>query len=118
MIQIIIVDEGTLGTLNTHVITEFSKLNRSKHQKNVHFEIKVSNETNFVEMRKKKLSSNSIYLVCTLSKCNAKLFLIVKPEMCSSITRPKKQNMSCPFSRPAKTSIFMGIVPGWTKYHC
>ena len=33
-----------------------------------------------VEMRRKKLSSHSIYLNCTSSKCNAKLILIVKPE--------------------------------------
>ena len=38
MTQIIIVAKDT-STLNTHIISEFSKLNKSKHRKNVHFEI-------------------------------------------------------------------------------
>ena len=32
-------------------------------------------------MREKKLASNSIYLICTSSKRNAKLMLVVKPDI-------------------------------------
>ena len=39
MTKIIIDAKDTLGTLNTNVISGFSKLNKSKQQKNVHFEI-------------------------------------------------------------------------------
>ena len=42
-----------------------------------HIEVKVSDETFYVEMRKQKLTTNSIYLACTSTKCNAKVILTV-----------------------------------------
>ena len=46
-----------------------------------HIEVKVADETYFVEMRKHKLTSHKIYLRCTSKKCNAKINIIVKPEI-------------------------------------
>ena len=42
-----------------------------------HIEVKVSDETFFVEMRRQKLTTNAIYLACTSTKWNAKLILTV-----------------------------------------
>ena len=72
MTQIIIVAKDTLGTINTHVISGLFKNNKiktpkmftlksiSKRNKSFvyHIDIKVSNETCFVEMRRQKLTSH------------------------------------------------------------
>ena len=61
--------------------TMFTLKSISKRNKSFvyNIEVKVSDETYYVEMRKKKLNSNSIYLWCTSGKCNAKLSIVVKP---------------------------------------
>ena len=42
-----------------------------------HIEVKVSDKTYFVEMRKQKLTNSSIYLACSSTNCNAKIILTV-----------------------------------------
>ena len=84
-------------------INEISKIamalhmawNKSKHRKILtlksiskrnkyfihHIEVRICNETYYAEMRKKNITSNSIYLICTSTKCNVKVILIAKPEI-------------------------------------
>ena len=76
MNHIIIVAKDTLGTINTHVISGLFKINKIQTTKMFtlktisksntsfvyHIEVKVADETYFVEMRKHKLTSNKIYL--------------------------------------------------------
>ena len=88
MTHIIIVAKDTLGTINTHVISGLFKINKikktiPKSNKSFvyHIQVKVSDETYFVEMRRQKLTSHKIYLCCTSRKCNAKINIIVKPEI-------------------------------------
>ena len=90
-----IVAKDILGTINTHVISGLFKINKIQTTKMFtlktisksntsfvyHIEVKVADETYFVEMRKHKLTSHKIYLCCTSSKCNAKINIIVKPEI-------------------------------------
>ena len=61
MTQIIIVAKDTLGTLNTHVISEFSKLNKSKHRKNVHFENQFQNVTELRTINNQKCYADGKY---------------------------------------------------------
>ena len=75
----------------SHLISAFSEFNKSKQLKMFtsksiskrnksfvyHIEVKISDETYFVEMIKQKLSTSSIYSACTSSKCNAKVILTV-----------------------------------------
>ena len=60
-----IVAKDTLGTINTHVISGLFKINKIQTTK----------------MRKHKLTSHKIYLRCSSKKCNAKINIIVKPEI-------------------------------------
>ena len=90
-----IVAKDTLGTINTHVISGHFKINiiqttkmftlktisKSNTSFVYHIEVKVADETYFVEMRKHKLTSHKIYLHCSSKKCNAKINIIVKPEI-------------------------------------
>ena len=89
MTHIMIVAKDTLGTINTHVISGLFKINKIQTTKMFtlktisksntsfvyHIEVKVADETYFVEMRKHKLTSHKIYLCCTSRKCNAVLAL-------------------------------------------
>ena len=86
-----IVAKDTLGTINTHVISGLFKINKIQTTKMFtlktisksntsfvyHIEVKVADETYFVEMRKHKLTSHKIYLRCTSRKCNAKINIIL-----------------------------------------
>ena len=46
-----------------------------------HIEIRISDEIYHVEMKRHRLNSKSINLICTSCKCSAKVSLIVKPKI-------------------------------------